>query len=434
MKITVHYSEKQNIYVGFLEFWSSHLNVRGPREAPKPQNEKPEAVSSAPPIAPPPPPPKSSESTLQMDSDRQLNTAPESETTAKKSSLTLFHEFCPISTRSPRELDCGSGLGALCFINPLFLQSQTALSRRRMFKRSLKVRVSMETSTMLSPPLAPPPPPPLMPKNKRRCKGQKCGQGVPQPSEGSGPSQCESPSQASQALHPQTQHTWAQKQLAPVAPHFQPEMQDQGQTQAGVQGDEATAQQPTLPEDSDYMQPTPVINYSHPPSLSPYLSPAVSSMTAPLFPKMSPSLSPHSSPGMSPSLSPYQSPSLSPKVLFSLSPHDSPCTSPSLSPIQSPSPSPKVLFSLSPFTSSPFSQLAEGAYHTPALPSRPDEQSQEREGAGADENKDEEELHEKEEGLVLQMAAASLNDTDSCSSFGSLEGPTETPPHSPITL
>lgn len=297
---------------------------------------------------------------------------------------------------------------------------------------------------MLSPPLAPPPPPPLMPKTKGRCKGQKCGQEVPQPSEGSGPSQCESPSQASQsgpraqAIHPQTQHTQVQKQLPPAAPHFQLEMQDQGQTQAGVQGDEATAQQPTgletLPEESDYMQPTPVINYSNPPSLSPYLSPAVSSMTAPLFPKMSPSLSPHSSPGMSPSLSPYQSPSLSPKVLFSLSPHDSPCTSPSLSPYQSPSPSPKAPFSLSPFTSSPFSQLAEGAYHTPALPSRPDEQRQEREGAGADENKDEEELHEKEEGLVLQMAAASLNDTDSCSSFSSLEGPTETPPHSPIIL
>ncbi|KAG7220105.1 hypothetical protein INR49_008999 [Caranx melampygus] len=402
------------------KFWSSHLNVRGPREAPKPQNEKekkPEAVSSAPPTAPPPPPPTSSESTLQTDSDCQLKTAPESDITAKKSALTLFHEFCPISTRSPGELDCGSGLGALCFINPLFLQSQTALSRRRMFKRSLKVRVSMETSTMLSPPLAPPPPPPLMPKTKGRCKGQKCGQGVPQPSEGLGLSQGENPSQASQSdpraqgIHPQTQHTQAQKQLPPAAPYFQPEMQDQGQTQiepgqtqARVQGDEATAQQPTgmetLPEDSDYMQPTPMINYSHRPSLSPYLSPAVSSMAAPLFPKISPSLSPHSSPGMSPSLSPYQSPSLSPKVPFSLSPHDSPNTSPSLSPYQSPSPSPKVPFCLSPFTSSPFSQLAEVSYHTPAPLSRPDKQRQERdaegEGAGADE------LHEKEEGLFTE--------------------------------
>uniref|UniRef100_A0A8C7TWX0 Ras and Rab interactor 2 n=1 Tax=Oncorhynchus mykiss TaxID=8022 RepID=A0A8C7TWX0_ONCMY len=81
-----------------------------------------------------------------------------------------FREFCSIQTRSPRELNCGAaGQGALCFINPLFLQFQTALHRRRhQFKRSLKVRVSTENSSPLSPPFAPPPPPPLLAKKKSK--------------------------------------------------------------------------------------------------------------------------------------------------------------------------------------------------------------------------------------------------------------------------
>ncbi|XP_023285167.1 ras and Rab interactor 1-like [Seriola lalandi dorsalis] len=436
-KATSHKELESISHMG-IEFWSSHLNVRGPREAPEPQKEneeKPDTVTPAPPTAPPQ---KSSESAPQPDSDHQIKMVLESDTTTKQShpNPTLFHEFCPIATRTPRELDCGSGLGALCFINPLFLQSQNALSRRRMFKRSLKVRVSTESSTLLSPPLAPPPPPPLMPKTKRRCKVQKQGQRAAQPSKGPGLLHGENPSQATQSdptapdTQPlsQTQDTPSEAQMQPpsAAPHFQPEMQDQGQTQIEPgQTQEATAQMPAvmenLPDDSDYMQPSPMISFSQYPSLSPYLSPAVSPMAPPLFPKVSPSLSPHSSPGISPSLSPYQSPSLSPKVPFSLSPHDSPSASPSLSPYQSPSPSPKVHFSLSPFTSSPISQLAEEAYHTPATPSRPDKQRSDRdaegEAAGADENKDEdgdtdEELHEngKEEGLVLRMNAASLND------------------------
>ena len=60
-----------------------------------------------------------------------------------------------------------------------------------------------------------------------------------------------------------------------------------------------------------------------------------------------------------------------------------------------------------------------------------------------DENKDDDdetdeelrkkqEEEEEEEGLVLGMNAASLSDTDSCSSFCSLEGAAETPPHSPV--
>lgn len=318
-----------------------------------------------------------------------------------------------------------------------------------MFKRSLKVRISTETSTLLSPPLAPPPPPPLMPKTKRKCKGQKLIQGTGHPSKGPGLLQGENPSSAIQ-IDPtvqdaqpltQTQDTTSEAQVHPLSatPHFQPEMQEQGQSQmepgqskAGVMEEEATAQLPSVmqhvPDDSDYMQPSPMINFSNSPLLSSYLSPSVSPMAPPLFPKASPSLSTHDSPGASPSLSPYQSPSLSPKFPHSLSPYDSP----SASPFQSPSPSPKVPFSLSPFTSPSFSQLAEQAYHTPATLSRPDQQRSEREaeegGAGADENNDDanEELHktgeEEEEGLVLQMNAASLSDTDSCSSFSSLEG------------
>uniref|UniRef100_A0A8C3IDA8 Ras and Rab interactor 1 n=1 Tax=Chrysemys picta bellii TaxID=8478 RepID=A0A8C3IDA8_CHRPI len=62
-----------------------------------------------------------------------------------------------IPTRSPRELDCGLGNGALGFLNPLF-QGRDGGSRRDDFKRSIKVRVSTETSSPLSPPPKPPPP------------------------------------------------------------------------------------------------------------------------------------------------------------------------------------------------------------------------------------------------------------------------------------
>ncbi|XP_044227811.1 ras and Rab interactor 3-like [Thunnus albacares] len=425
-----------------IEFWSSHLNIRGPREAPKPckdkGDKKPDTVTSAPPAANPQ---KSSaaqpDSAPQSASDNQLKAAPESDKANKQSgpNHTLFREFCPITTRSPRELDCGSGLGALCFINPLFLQSQTAFSRRRMFKRSLKVRVSTETSTLLSPPLAPPPPPPLMPKTKGKCKAQKRVQGTAQPSKPSGLLQGGNPSQVRQ-IDPTSQDTQLQPLTQTQDAHSEAQVQHPSATfqgQARVEGEEATAAlvMEHLQEDSDYMQPSPVISLSHSPSLS-HLSPSVSPMAPPLFPKMSPSFSPHDSPGASPSLSPYQSPSLSPKVPFSLSPHDSPSASPSLSPYQSPSPSPKVPFSLSPFTSPSFSQLSEEAYHTPTTPSRPDQQRSE--GAGEEDEEDEtEELHkereEEETGLVLQINAASLNDNDSCSSFSSLEEAAETPLH-----
>ncbi|XP_026184024.1 ras and Rab interactor 1-like [Mastacembelus armatus] len=441
-KATSHKELESISHMG-IEFWNSHLNIRGPREALKPQNEekKADTVNSALPAA-----------ALQpsSDSDKQLRTVPESDTATKQPapSSTVFQRFCPITTRSPRELDCGSGLGALCFINPLFLQSQNTLSRRRLFKHSIKVRVSTETSTMLSPPLAPPPPPPLMPKTKGRCKAQQQGQRTAQTREGPGLLPCTQPKPLTQ-----TEDTPSEAQVQPPSetPHFQPEMQEQdqtqmepGQTQAEVEGVEATALtvMEHLPEDSDYMQPTTLINSSHPHSLSPYLSPSVSSVAPPLFPKVSPSLSPYSSPRVSPSLSPYQSPSLSPKVPCSLSPRGSPSASPSLSPYHSPVPSPKVPFCLSPFTSPSLPQLAEQIYHTPAPTSRPrgqrSEKEAEDEGAGGDENKEEDDepndkLQDKREemGLDLPMNAASLNDTDSCTSSSSIEGAAETLPHSP---
>lgn len=365
-----------------VEFWNSHLNVRGPREAPKApkdQEKKTDPVTPALPAAAPP-----TSSTAQPDSapqpDPATKTAPETDTT-------LFQEFCPITTRSPRELDCGSGLGALCFINPLFLQSQNALSRKRIFKRSLKVRISTETSSLLSPPLAPPPPPPLMPKTRRRCKAKKQGA---HPGKGA--------IQSAQT-DPVVQDNSTKGQVNPssAALYFQPEMQEQ---------EEAAPHLPTvlehLSEDTDYMQPPPAITPSQIPSLSPYLSPA----GPPLFPKVSPSLTPHDSPGASPSLSPYQSPSLSPRVLSSLSPYESPTASPPTSR----SPSPQAPFSLSPFTSPSFAQLAEQVYHTPTSSPRPEREAEE-EGAGTGENKEmNEKMNKKgeEEGLVLQMSAAAL--------------------------
>ncbi|KAL0993928.1 hypothetical protein UPYG_G00115660 [Umbra pygmaea] len=121
-----------------VEFWSSPLNFRGPCTGPQPANTP-------------------------------LSPAPEDCDTPEESP-TLFQEFCHIQTRSPGELNCGAaGQGALCFINPLFLQLQPdGLHRRQQFKRSLKVRVSTENSSPLSPPVAPPPPPPLLAKSK--CK------------------------------------------------------------------------------------------------------------------------------------------------------------------------------------------------------------------------------------------------------------------------
>lgn len=126
-----------------VEFWSSHLNVRGPRNGP------PVADKPLPPLPNP------------QDCSTPSNAYP-----------TPFQELCPIKTRGPHELNYGGGKG-LCFINPLFLEDypgRSAISRRHHFKSSLKVRVSTEHSSPLSPPVIPPPPPPLLAKAK--CKAR----------------------------------------------------------------------------------------------------------------------------------------------------------------------------------------------------------------------------------------------------------------------
>ncbi|XP_061754712.1 ras and Rab interactor 1-like isoform X2 [Nerophis ophidion] len=273
-KATSHKELESISHMG-VEFWNSHLNVRGPREAPKTEEKSQNSPISAIATANSQTIPASqTDSSPQLDSE--LNATPESDPNS-----TLFREFCPIETRSPRELDCGSGLGALCFINPLFLQSDSILSKRRLMKRSFKVRVSTETSTLLSPPLARPPPPPLMPKTKGKCKALK--QAEPQNiSEG--------------------QKQMEASQLPTVAEH--------------------------PPEDTDYMQPPPAITSSLSPSLSPYLAP-------PLPPKTSPAPQDPSSASLA---THYQFPSLSPKApSASLSPYQSPSSSPfSLTPFCSP--------------------------------------------------------------------------------------------------
>ncbi|XP_013873093.1 wiskott-Aldrich syndrome protein homolog 1 [Austrofundulus limnaeus] len=347
-----------------IEFWSSHLNVRGPRDAPKPkkaEEKKPDVAAS---VSPPPLP----DSPPHLDSNNDPPAAPEPDAHNKTPdpNPTLFHEFCPITTRSPSELDCGAGQGALCFVNPLFLQSQNALCRRRMFKRSLKVRVSTETLTQLSPPLAPPPPPPLLPKTKGRCKAQRRGEGAP--------------ADASRTQNPSG------------TPHFLFEMKeeehedsDTDQSKAGVK--EVSAQFPAIKEHllDEYM--TPPVN--HPTSLSPYHSPSVSPIAPPLFPKSSPVL-----PSLD-SLSPYQSPSISPKAPSS--PNRSPSISPSLS--------------------SP---------HTELVCSTPEREEEEEEEELPERNQDDDEDLNKEESMELQMSAASLEDVESCSLNGNVEEAAET--------
>lgn len=66
-----------------------------------------------------------------------------------------------LKPRPPQELDQGTG-AALCFFNPLF-PGDLGPTKREKFKRSLKVRVSTESSSPLSPPAVPPPPVPVLP-------------------------------------------------------------------------------------------------------------------------------------------------------------------------------------------------------------------------------------------------------------------------------
>ncbi|XP_014878574.1 ras and Rab interactor 1-like [Poecilia latipinna] len=391
-----------------IEFWRSHLNVRGPREPPKPRKEeKPDVAPSAPPVLLQTNCAGEPDCVLQPDAENRLSAAePHSNGTKSDSNPTLFQEFCPITTRSPKELNCGSGQGALCFINPLFLQSQNAFSRRRMFKRSLKIRVSTETSSSLSPPLAPPPPPPLMPKTKGRCKDLRGG-GVKL---SGGTLQVEQPPSVDL-------HVW-------------PEIQEEGQAEsemshaeADIKQEMALAELPAIMEHllDDYMQPCSAVS-AHSPSLSPYQSPSVSPRAPPLFPKTCHSRSPRYSPSSSPSFSPYQSPSVSPKMPLSLSPYDSPSISPSLSPIISMS----------------SSSLSEQVCCAEAAPSGPDEQRSVQEAedeaahTGRDKDddgqaKDSDEKKEKEENnMDVKNAEAEIFSSES-----NLEEAAETPPQLP---
>ncbi|XP_029029663.1 ras and Rab interactor 2-like [Betta splendens] len=382
-KATSHKELESISHMG-IEFWRSHLNIRGPRDVVKPQKDEnqqhqqqqqPDSTAAA---------QTSSDSAAQPHASNQLRTVPESDTGGKRaaSSPTVFQTFCPITTRSPKELDCGSGLGALCFINPLFLQSQDPMSRRRMFQRSAKVRVSTETETLLSPPMVPPPPPPLMPK-KRQCKAQKAGQGLLpcqnscQLTQNEFFSQDTEPKPVTQTLDDSQE---AELQPPPATTHFQPELkeQDQGKAQAG--SEELRTETEQLLDDSDYKQPSAIIS-SQSPSLSPYLSP----MAPPPFPK------------------------------------NSACASPSLSPHQSPSPSRQVPFSLSPFTSPSFPRLTKEHYCTANTHSSTDQQNvecePEEEAASTDELKGEDtepnkEL-EKTEDLVLHTNACCINNSPS---------------------
>ncbi|XP_043996146.1 ras and Rab interactor 2-like isoform X2 [Gambusia affinis] len=390
-----------------IEFWRSHLNVRGPRDPPKPRKEeKPDVATSTPPVLLQTNCAAEPDCVIQPDAENQLSAAePHSNSTKSDSNPTLFQEFCPITTRSPRELNCGSSQGALCFINPLFMQSQNAFSRRRMFKRSLKIRVSTETSSSLSPPLAPPPPPPLIPKTKKRCKVLKGGGVKPK----GGTLQVEQPPSVDL-------YVW-------------PEIQEEGQaecemdhTEADIKQEMALAQLPAIMEHllDDYMQPCSAVS-AHAPSLSPYQSPSVSPRAPPLFPKTCHSHSPRYSPSSSPSFSPYQSPSISPKVPLSLSPYDSPSISPSLSPVT--------------FMNS--SLLSEQVCCEEAAPSGPDEQrsAQDTEDEAAymgrdkdddEESKDSDEKKEKEENMDVKSTEAEM-----FSSERNLEEATETPPELP---
>lgn len=353
----VSHKELESISHMGIEFWNSHLNVRGPREVPKPQKDNVRNPDTAQTALPPPAPQQAPEVQAgQSDPDSQPTAPPDAQPSKGDPSTALFKEFCPIKTRSPKELNYGSGIGALCFINPLFLQSLNAWSRRRMFKRSLKVRVSTESSTLLSPPLVPPPPPPLMPKCKSRCKAKTRKAAEP----------CEDNANFFQDDKQYTQ------QMNPIAEEDYTELpprtsKDINKALADVSPLPTVME--SLVEDANYMQPSNLACSSHP--LSPYLSPK-------LQPKKSIYFSPRNSPGVSPSVSPYQSPS----------------------------PSPKALSPLLPFT--PTTPVAEGAYDIPVSYLKTEPEAEE---AVDREPESEEDVLQKE--LVQQMHAASLNDKDS---------------------
>ncbi|KAM6970028.1 uncharacterized protein FYW47_005295 [Aplochiton taeniatus] len=298
-KATSHKQLESISHMG-VEFWSSQLNFRGPRDDPSARATEEKKSDSAPTGSP--------AATVQPGSTSHPIPAsfqgpPLQSAGDAQPSHGLFKEFCPIETRSPGELNCGPGQGALCFINPLFPPGQTTLQRRRLFMRSLKVRVSTETSGPLSPPLAPPPPPPLLPK--LRGKGKARPKPDPQAQ-----LQAEQPpsAQPTPQLVPPSQRL---PQLPPKSkPRLRADAQEgpcQGNT-GEVHGSPPT-QPPhtltTLQEDSEFKQPI--------------LSPFSCALSAKDSPSSSPYHSPKVSPGVSP-LAPHASSLLSPMVTFSLLP------------------------------------------------------------------------------------------------------------------
>ncbi|CAL8365449.1 unnamed protein product [Lota lota] len=433
-KATSHKQLESISHMG-IEFWSSQLNYRGPRESPKAKahhKTDPGATDISPQTpAAQLPSTAASDSLPQPSPANQIHQPPQSHAAAGQSttSPTAFQKLCPITTRSPRELDCGSG--ALCFVNPLFIQPQSVLHRRQLFKRSLKVRVSTETTSSLSPPLAPPPPPPLMPKTRGKCKGKLRleAQHPQRPAQGQTSAQPGAHStigsaeqiQGDQAQPregppgspgPGGQEEDRTKVQVPVAVGpipAGPEARDVDDAEArdvddaeARDVDDAGARVECLQDESDYMEPSHVQRRASSPA----------------------------SPHLSHTPSPRESPS--PFLKVSLSPHNSP----SLSPYQSPSPSPMLPFSLTPFASPGISPTVEDPYHVPcSTPLRPGHKNIAEGGQELgdweekeDEEEDERSKDEGEEamGLLLeQLYASSLNAPACCSSLSSSEGEEE---------
>ncbi|XP_011481515.1 uncharacterized protein LOC105355571 isoform X2 [Oryzias latipes] len=401
-----------------IEFWSSQLNVRGPRDALRLKvvaDQKPDVETPASAAQP--------DSAPHSESDSPPHKAPASNTVTKVSdpNATLFQRFCPIMTRSPKELDCGSGLGALCFINPLFPQSGNNLSKRRMFKQSLKVRVSTETCTLLSPPLAPPPPPPLMPKTKGRGKAKKQAKEIPELSEDSVQVHGQTGDDNQTQPLPHIQDLDLEDKVNPSTGtrHLQVEVKEQGQewTEEGQRNagnekmKEELAQLPAAMDHllTDYMKPSPLTSFSHIPSL--YQSPSTCPMTPPLFPKMS-SLSPISPSPVS--LSPNHSPSLSPKLPSSLSPSLSPKASSSFSCVR---PSQSLQAELDSDYAIP---TVTGRQRSGTQPHKGDQGTNTNAGKGA-EKEDVHTEREEKDYVDLEIDAGFVKEKESCISISDLE-------------
>ncbi|KAJ3589369.1 hypothetical protein NHX12_010214 [Muraenolepis orangiensis] len=377
-KATSHKQLESISHMG-IEFWSSQLNYRGPRESPKAKDHQKKEPGAAEKSSPTPASQLPSTAALpQPHPANQIREPSQSDAAASQSgtSPTVFQKLCPITTRGPRELNCSPGVGALCFVNPLFLQSQSVLHRRHLFKRSLKVRVSTETTSYLSPPVAPPPPPPLMPKTRGKCKPERIlGDPV------------------------QTQDALTEGQSGAPGPGGREEDQTKdrvpvelGAIPAGPEAtddDEATVE--SLQDESHYMEPSQVVNIKRWASPSPFL-------------KVCPLPSPLHSPSVSPPLSPYQFPS----------------------------PSRKLPFSLSPFASPYISPTAEDPYHVPC--STPLSLGQDGVAEGPREPAGWEETEQEEVELLLeQLYASNLNDPECCGSLSGSEDEESLAP-SPLPL